>query len=442
MKDKWNRNVIRDLSGADNKHALMERTGPGHQLTRSGAVVYITKCAPVNVTRTEYKNCTQEIPVLADLGDGEGERLLFADPITYTLTATPVELPCDTVFPVRWFIQGRWFCSTPRVVTCDPPGRLPINHDPFQERDHYTHLGSHAYTPAQIEAHKNTQLEYHATGAVVASNAHWATTNGQPGESTSTAYVIGSPLSNKAEEVMKFNILSRLSLFIPTFGDAWRWLTGIGLILSILYLLASAAARIFYVYRREGCGLWAFGAAFGVVFSLFYLPLRIFRNAFRDVTGTMDRAAVHRSLRGPRVWPDGSPRDEDDRGQPRPPPPPPGPSGAGPQPSAPPANAMRDLMDMEMNPLDQFLPDQPQGALSSAPATDGDHAGPTGGPPGRREPLEDRSHRPCPEFEPGDRPPPIPTQAYRAASSPPLTSPGLLGLENHPGEPAEPPPRG
>jgi hypothetical protein len=239
MKDKWNRNVIRDLSGADNKHALMERTGPGHQLTRSGAVVYITKCAPVNVTRTEYKNCTQEIPVLADLGDGEGERLLFADPITYTLTATPVELPCDTVFPVRWFIQGRWFCSTPRVVTCDPPGRLPINHDPFQERDHYTHLGSHAYTPAQIEAHKNTQLEYHATGAVVASNAHWATTNGQPGESTSTAYVIGSPLSNAAEEVMKFNILSRLSLFIPTFGDAWRWLTGIGLILSILYLLAS-----------------------------------------------------------------------------------------------------------------------------------------------------------------------------------------------------------
>ena len=347
MKDKWNRNVIRDLSGADNKHALMERTGPGHQLTRSGAVIYVTRCAPVNVTRTEYKNCTQEIPVLADLGDKRGERLLFADPITYALTETPVELPCDTVFPIRWHIQGRWFCATPRVVSCDPPRRLPINHDPFQERDHYTHLGSHAYTQAQLDAHKNTQLEYHALGASVAKNAHWATTHGQPGESTSTAYRMGLPISDVDEEIMKLNILGRLSLFIPTFGDAWRWLTGIGLILSILYLLAATAARVFYVYRREGCGLWAFGAVFGVIFSLFYLPMRIFRNAFRDVTGQMDRMAVHRSLRGPRVWPDGSPRDRDDGGDPPQPPPPPGPSGASTRPSAPPTSAMHDLMDLE-----------------------------------------------------------------------------------------------
>ena len=55
-------NKLQAIAGANNQYALMDLYGAGHQVTQGGAAVYVTRCTPVDVTRVEHVNCTQEVP--------------------------------------------------------------------------------------------------------------------------------------------------------------------------------------------------------------------------------------------------------------------------------------------------------------------------------------------------------------------------------------------
>ena len=57
-------NKLQAVAGGDNSYALLDIYGHGHQVYQAGAVVYVTKCIPVDIPRVEFKNCTQEVPVL------------------------------------------------------------------------------------------------------------------------------------------------------------------------------------------------------------------------------------------------------------------------------------------------------------------------------------------------------------------------------------------
>jgi hypothetical protein len=54
---------LESLAGAENPYSLMQVFGRGHQITKNGATVYVTKCQPVEVVPRQHTDCTNEIPV-------------------------------------------------------------------------------------------------------------------------------------------------------------------------------------------------------------------------------------------------------------------------------------------------------------------------------------------------------------------------------------------
>ncbi len=61
----------------------------------------------------------------------------FADPITRVLSKYATIVPCDSLAPVRWFMDGVWFCAHPEVEICTVkpkqlmPGPCQIEWDNF-----------------------------------------------------------------------------------------------------------------------------------------------------------------------------------------------------------------------------------------------------------------------------------------------------------------------
>jgi hypothetical protein len=51
------------IASADHPCSLLQVFGRGHVITKSGAVVYVTRCNLVEVLPRVRRNCTEEIPV-------------------------------------------------------------------------------------------------------------------------------------------------------------------------------------------------------------------------------------------------------------------------------------------------------------------------------------------------------------------------------------------
>ncbi len=52
-----------ELAGAENPYSLMQVFGRGHQVTRNGATVYVTRCQATEVLPRTHTNCTNETPL-------------------------------------------------------------------------------------------------------------------------------------------------------------------------------------------------------------------------------------------------------------------------------------------------------------------------------------------------------------------------------------------
>ena len=65
-------------------------------------------------------------------------QITFADPITRVLSEYATIVPCDSLALVRWFVDGIWFCTHPKVEICavKPKQLMP---GPYQmEREDFT----------------------------------------------------------------------------------------------------------------------------------------------------------------------------------------------------------------------------------------------------------------------------------------------------------------
>jgi hypothetical protein len=49
------------IAGAENPYRLMQVFGRGHQVTRNGATVYVTRCQVKEVLPRTHTNCTNEM---------------------------------------------------------------------------------------------------------------------------------------------------------------------------------------------------------------------------------------------------------------------------------------------------------------------------------------------------------------------------------------------
>ncbi len=94
---------LESLAGAENPYSLMQVFGRGHQITKNGATVYVTKCQPVEVVPRQHTDCTNEIPVTFN------ETEVFVDPISLVIKTAAAPVRCNDIAPPRWKLGGKWY---------------------------------------------------------------------------------------------------------------------------------------------------------------------------------------------------------------------------------------------------------------------------------------------------------------------------------------------
>jgi hypothetical protein len=160
---------LESLAGAENPYSLMQVFGRGHQITRNGATVYVTKCQAVEVVPRQHTECTNEIPVT--FNDTE----VFVDPISLVIKTAAAPVRCNDIVPLRWKLGGKWYCSFPTLRDCAEPAQLPV--DPVKITDVNVlelGLGRSIYSKEQMEDFARFQDSQNTRRAYLAETAELA----------------------------------------------------------------------------------------------------------------------------------------------------------------------------------------------------------------------------------------------------------------------------
>jgi hypothetical protein len=160
---------LESLAGAENPYSLKQVFGRGHQITRNGATVYVTKCQAVEVVPRQHTECTNEIPVPFN------ETEVFVDPISLVIKTAVAPVRCNDIAPPRWKLGGKWYRSFPALRDCAEPSQLPVDPVKIAVVDILgLGLGKSIYSKEQMEQFarfqdsQNTRREYLAETAELA----------------------------------------------------------------------------------------------------------------------------------------------------------------------------------------------------------------------------------------------------------------------------------
>jgi hypothetical protein len=175
---------LESIAGAENPYSLMQVFGRGHQVTRNGVMVYVTRCQAAEVLPRTHTNCTNEIPAILNGTN------VFVDPISFVIKAAAAPVRCNDVAPPRWRLNGRWYCAFPEIRDCAEPGKIPMK--PIAIAD-ILGLGRSIYSPAQLEEFARFQESQGTRRAFLAESAERAYNSRAGGQ-------WGSGLSDLASE--------------------------------------------------------------------------------------------------------------------------------------------------------------------------------------------------------------------------------------------------
>jgi hypothetical protein len=86
-------------------YSLMQVFRRGHQVTRNGATVHVTRCQATEVLPRTHTNGTNEIPaILYGMN-------VFIDLISFVVKAAAAPVRCNDIALPRWRLNGRWYCA-------------------------------------------------------------------------------------------------------------------------------------------------------------------------------------------------------------------------------------------------------------------------------------------------------------------------------------------
>ncbi|CAI6370234.1 unnamed protein product [Macrosiphum euphorbiae] len=93
--------------------------GPGYTALKSGEIVYLIKCKPVEVELDRsHKACFQELPIITQ------QQKLFMAPKTHTLQKYGTEIDCTFILPAGYFMEDEWISMSPQYNELDS-GKTP-----------------------------------------------------------------------------------------------------------------------------------------------------------------------------------------------------------------------------------------------------------------------------------------------------------------------------
>ncbi len=93
---------LESTTRVENPYSLMQVFGRGHQVTRNGATVYVTRCQATEVLPRTHANCTNEIPAILNGTN------MSVDLISFVIKA----VRCIDIAPPRWRLNERWYFWT------------------------------------------------------------------------------------------------------------------------------------------------------------------------------------------------------------------------------------------------------------------------------------------------------------------------------------------
>ena len=261
------------MIASDSKSALLDTYGPGHALTRAGAVAYVTVCVPRMARVRTVDNCTQEIPVHV------ANYTAYADPLTFVLQPYPTIIPCDAITPVRWRIKTHWMCASPALAACVPPTALsPTSDDTTTLQDFTIGLGGGIFSDEQRASHKSFMMLMNTREAFV----NEATRNAL--ERSATSGRLDSFYSPSDFVRLKNEIGYALIPFFAWMGDSWSVITGVLVLLAILKIILGMFIRCYVTYASRGCGWWLLASVWHTAFLALMLPWRILTSVTDDLT--------------------------------------------------------------------------------------------------------------------------------------------------------------
>ncbi len=286
--------------------------GEGHQVAVMGPLVaYVTKCVPVNVTVADYGNCTVEIPIIHR--ENGVETLRFMEPLMKVILDYPTEVVCSSLMPVRWHVDGHWYCSQPDLVPCPPPSQVYPRIGPYHATMEFAEEASKAnlVKPSQLAQRDRLLARSNHREAVLhhlVSNSMDGARNGHIGSVFSTLEM--DELTRSARN----QVLGWLNpwFLVDEIGLWWWRVFSMLSFCTVVMTVSAATVRFAYQFAVYG---WDSGRTLwrGILscFGVFYVP----KNMLKYVLGhtRQDLEQLGQTLRliaQPR------------KGQGRPPPPP------------------------------------------------------------------------------------------------------------------------
>jgi hypothetical protein len=267
---------LESIAGAENPYSLIQIFGRGHQVTRNGATVYVTRGHPMELTPRMHVNCTSDIPVTVNNTN------LFVDPISFVIKAAASPVRCNDIAPPRWKLRGKWYCAFPQIRDCGEPGQIPMT--PLKTQDVQMlgiGLGKSIYSPEQIDEFICFQESQGTRRAFLAKSAERAYNSRFGGE-------WGSGLTDRATDHLVDVVGFHPQAVGPHGSDRHPDPLPRGYHQDV----PRHRHRAIAIARVRGCGLWLLGALWGTLFKVAVSPVRwaagVGQNAGQRVKYHMD----------------------------------------------------------------------------------------------------------------------------------------------------------
>ena len=299
---------LSDVAGNNNAYALRRLIIPGvaprgRKYLPGGAVGYVASCSERNATLFSFPNCTMELPVMlmdnqpnVDTNEGEEsiqQEIHFADPITMVISKLPTIVPCSKALPIRWLIQGIWFCADPKITKCDSDAPMQLGTDVDMsgmgpEENDFDPLGAILYSPEQQAENKRYEQSLDSRQPFI------QTLVNNMGKSTridSEGRIhYGLPFDEAQVSELSWQVMGNAFFFITWMGKYYTAIVGALFLIAVTKLILGIAFRFYVLYRRRGCGIWLVTSFWHTAYLLFGMPWKVARGVYDYAMEEVEKA--------------------------------------------------------------------------------------------------------------------------------------------------------
>ena len=289
--------LTRLIDAKDPNSTLVREGDSGYSISHAGGAVIIEECPVIKVKLTAFSNCTQEIPAIYN-----GTQI-FVDPVTHVVKDWPRITVCSDAYPSYYRINDEWVCSTPRYEKCryEPTRLTPnITLDQGMQIPRVKAFTAAFYDKKTwIDADNRRRLDG-AQEATIGEDVIKYTRGGTEVPGKALAFRVNTEELRTAFNAIKHEIFGGWHLF----GEATIYVLGGTIVFLMLRELIGNLARIAYLVRKYGCGLWIFTCLLNLFVAIGQFPGAILKTGIRRwqrdiamVTDDSDPDGLHARVR-------------------------------------------------------------------------------------------------------------------------------------------------